>query len=220
MYGHILLELVVGYALLLCLTKLLGKTQMNQITAFDFIAVIVLGELIGNGLYDQEVTLWHICYAAIVWGILSYVTEIITQKFKKTRSFLEGNPSIVVRSGYLQQKEMAKNKMDVNQLQHLLRAKDIFSLRDVAFAILETDGSVSVVKEPPSSAPPPVLPVVLVTDGELIKDNLREANISEETLLQAMQQQGASKYQDLLYAEWKADAMPPLHVNLMRAAAK
>ncbi|NGP46731.1 DUF421 domain-containing protein [Bacillaceae bacterium SIJ1] len=215
MFGSIALELVVGYILLLSLTKFLGKTQLNQITAFDFIAVVVLGELIGNGLYDENIHVGHLVYATVIWGALSFISEWATQKWKKTRSFLEGNPSIVVRNGEVQQDEMTKNRLDINQLRQLLRAKDIFTLRDVAYAILEADGSITVMKEPPNSnMPSPVLPVTLVTDGELITDNLKEAGISEDTLIGALKQHGVEDYKDVLFAEWKADASPPLHLNL------
>ena len=79
-YLHIISVLVIGYIFLFIMAKLLGKTQITQITPFDFISAIVLGELVGNALYDQETGIPEIFFAVAVWGILIYATEILTQK--------------------------------------------------------------------------------------------------------------------------------------------
>lgn len=145
-YLHILSVLVVGYIFLFIMAKLLGKTQITQITPFDFISAIVLGELVGNALYDQETGIPEIFFAVAVWGILIYATEILTQKYKRARKLLEGEPSIVIKKGKIIYEELKKNHLDINQLQHLLRSKDVFSIRECEYAILETDGTVSALK--------------------------------------------------------------------------
>ncbi len=60
-FGQIAIELVVGYIALFIMAKILGRTQITQITPFDFISALVLGELVGNGLYDSEVGLSKYC---------------------------------------------------------------------------------------------------------------------------------------------------------------
>lgn len=71
-------ELVVGYVALLFTTKIPGKTQITQITAFDFISALVLGELVGNALYDNNIGISQILFAVALWGALIYITEITT----------------------------------------------------------------------------------------------------------------------------------------------
>ncbi|HYK72547.1 MAG TPA: YetF domain-containing protein, partial [Pseudoneobacillus sp.] len=125
-FVHIFAELVVGYIALFILAKVLGKTQITQITTFDFISAVVVGELVGNALFDEEIGIKKILFAVIIWGTLIYTTEIITQKFKRVRKTLEGEPSIVIRRGKIDYHQLKINKLDINQLQHLLRSKDIF----------------------------------------------------------------------------------------------
>src|SRR5690625_2253309 len=136
-YAEMFFDLVFGFFSLFALTKILGKTQISQITAFDFISAIVLGELIGNALFDDKIGIPHIGFVVIVWGGLMYTTEYITQRFKGSRYLLEGSPEIVIYNGKLIRDVMKKNKLDVNQLKHMLRAKDIFSMDQVEYAILE-----------------------------------------------------------------------------------
>lgn len=195
-YGYVFMETVYGFIALFIIPKILGKTQIRQLTAFDFIYALLLGELVGNALYDPDVSILQMTLAIVTWGSLMSVTEFITQRFKGSRSLIEGQPSIVIRNGILDREIMKKSKLDVNQLQHLLRLKDIFSVRDVEFAILEADGTVSVIPKSASQHPsrrdlnlkdePINLPVTLINDGEIIYDNLMEINKDEEWLEQQL----------------------------------
>ncbi|MBG9549603.1 DUF421 domain-containing protein [Cytobacillus firmus] len=212
-YLHILSVLVIGYIFLFIMAKLLGKTQITQITPFDFISAIVLGELVGNALYDQETGILEIFFAVTVWGTLIYATETLTQKFKRARKLLEGEPSIVIKKGKIIFEELKKNHLDLNQLQHLLRSKDVFSIRECEYAILETDGTVSAFKKPLYATPTiqdlnlPIynaeLPVTLILDGEVVWDNLKSINWDETILKNEIKKYGASGVKDVLYAEWK-----------------
>lgn len=209
---EIFLELIFGYIALFILTKLMGKTQITQITPFDFISALILGELVGNAIYDNEVKISKVIFAVVIWGILIFGTEIITQKKKGLRKLLEGEPSIVIRKGKIDYNVLKKVHMDINQLQHLLRSKNVFSVRECEYAIIETDGSVSVLKKPnfrnvtiqdlnlPLSSI--TLPVTLILDGEIEEDNLKMIQWDKKRLLDMIKQQGFQSEKDVLYAEW------------------
>ncbi|WP_082234623.1 DUF421 domain-containing protein [Halobacillus massiliensis] len=211
-YMRILVESLFGFGALLLLTKILGKTEITQITAFDFIAALVLGELVGNGLYDTEVGIPQIAFAVLLWGLMIYTTQFITLKFKKSRSVLEGNPAVIINNGSIDYEEMKKSKLDINQLQHLLRQKDIFSLKDVLFAVLETNGSISAIKKPAAGTPTrsdfnlplasQALPRLLISDGEVLWDNLEELNLNKNWLESELQKQNFYSVEDVLIAEY------------------
>lgn len=211
-YGEIIAKVVFGFVGLFLLTKILGKTQMNQITPFDFIAAIAAGELFGNALFDPETGISHIAVAIITWGILMLVIEKLTQKFKRTRGFLEGKPSVIISKGEIQYKDMKVNKMDFNQLMHQLRSNNIFSLAEVDYAIIESDGSLSVLKKSDYQAPtrgdlklkeqPNPLPISFILDGEIIKDNVITSGKTLDWLAQEVKKQGFDTVADVAYAEW------------------
>jgi len=209
----IALELFIGFICLFILTKFLGRATITQLTTFDFISALVLGELVGNALYDSEVGIGKILFAVIFWGALIYVTEVITQKNIRLRLFLEGRPSIIIRKGKISYKELSKNRLDIDQLLHMLRSKDIFSIREVEYAILETDGSLSVLPKsdyakptrsdlqlPPSE---PTLPIALISDGRLLLKNLIQSGFDEDWLKTQLKKQGFTDYKQVLYAEWQ-----------------
>ncbi|WP_236686927.1 YetF domain-containing protein [Ornithinibacillus contaminans] len=214
-YFQMFADTLFGFFALYLLTKVLGKTQMSQLSAFDFVSAVIMGELVGNALFDDNASILEIGYILFLWGGLLYITEIISQKFKGTRALLEGSPAIVIQNGKMIRDIMKKSKLDVNQLQHLLRSKDIFSVREVEYAILETNGTLSVLKksdyQTPNRkdmklAPQDVkLSVGLINDGEIIYDNLTEKNLTEEWLMEELQKQGFDSVKDVFYAEYLRD---------------
>ncbi|TYR79482.1 DUF421 domain-containing protein [Priestia megaterium] len=207
------LELFIGFICLFILTKLLGRATITQLTTFDFISALVLGELVGNALYDAEVGISKILFAVIFWGVLIYLTELITQKNIRLRLILEGKPAIIIRNGKLSYKELKRNRLDVDQLLHMLRANNAFSIREVEYAILETDGTMSVL--PKSDYAPPTkkdlhipaskssLPIAFVSDGRLLLKNLTESGFDEQWLEDELKKQGITSLKHVLYAEWQ-----------------
>src|SRR5699024_3809524 len=98
-------ESLFGLIALFIFTKVLGKTQISQLTPFDFIAAIVLGELVGNALFDEKAGIFDIGYVIVIWGVFLYAIEIIAQKLKGSRFYLEGKPSIVIHKGNIMYEE-------------------------------------------------------------------------------------------------------------------
>ncbi|HLR79412.1 MAG TPA: DUF421 domain-containing protein [Bacillota bacterium] len=211
-YLNIFVDTVFGFVALFTLTKILGKTQISQLTAFDFISAVIIGELVGNALFDKKAGIPEIAFVIILWGTLLYTIEKIAQKFRQTRFILEGKPSLVIHKGNLIREEMKKNKLNIDELQQLLRDKGVFSIQEVEYAILETNGYVSVLKKSPYQTPNKkdlhvypedvYLPYTLISDGELIVDNLKEAQVSEEWLYNELKRQQYNRVEDIYYAEY------------------
>ncbi|PPA69178.1 DUF421 domain-containing protein [Jeotgalibacillus proteolyticus] len=211
-YLSIAVELTAGLVILFIVTKAQGKTQFSQITPFDFISALILGELLGNAVYDREVNLFHILFAVIVWGVIIYTVELLTQKFAKARKFLEGEPNIAILKGHIKYEALKKAKLDINQLQCLIRQQGYFSIQEVEYAIIETNGLVSVLPKSAFETPKkadfnmsseqPELPINIILDGEVIYHNLEENGIEEEWLKKQLSKQNISRYKDVLFAEW------------------
>lgn len=207
-----LYETIFGFTALFILTKILGKTQISQLTAFDFIAALVLGELVGNALFDEKAGVLEIGYIILLWGILLYIVEMLTQKFSRTRYFLEGKPAMIIHKGEIIYEEMRKNKIDVGELQHLLRMKEVFSIQEVEYAILESNGDLSVMKKGPFQAPnkkdlnvlpeEPEIAMTLISDGVIYEDNLAEVDKDEQWLMDEIKQQNFSSVKEVFYAEY------------------
>ena len=219
---HIFWELLIGYLVLLVIIKVLGKTQISQVTTFDFISALVLGDLLSNAVFDSEAGLIKIVSSIVIWGSLIYVTEKMAQKSRKVRKIVEGVPSILIDKGKLNWQELKKNHMDIDQLLQLLRTKEIFSLREVEYALLENDGTVSVKRKARYESPTyeafgiqiqeSSLPVTLISDGEIILENLKRFHLHEDWLYKQIQKQQIPRVKDICYAEWNEEG--GLHIQL------
>lgn len=213
--GDLTLQLILGFFALLLITKILGKTQISQVTPFDFISALVLGELLGNAIYDKDTNLFIFLYAVFLWTFLIYMIERMTQKFRRSRIIFEGDPSILIRNGQIDFDQLKKEKLDINELMSLLRGRDIFSIREVQYAILEPNGSLSILKKAKYDTPTKedlnitnrevYLPVSFILDKEIIWENLNACGFDETWLKKELKTNGINDINEIFFAEWKYD---------------
>ncbi|MFB5662587.1 DUF421 domain-containing protein [Alteribacillus sp. HJP-4] len=211
----IAIKLVTGFVALFILIKWLGAKIIDQITPFTFIAAIVLSELLGNAVYDKNVGLLPILFSIMVWGSLLFIVEFSGWKNFSLRSAFEGKPSMVIREGKLDINALKKSRMNITQLQSLLRQSEVFSIREVAYAYIEPNGSISILKksqyqkttqEDFQMPPQPVyVPITIIRDGELRREDLAEIEKNEQWLHSELRANGLHKIDDVLLAEWVAD---------------
>ncbi len=214
-YGQIAFKLVVGFMGLWLLTRLLGKKEISQLTPFDFVSSLMLSELVGNTVYQEDVKFSHLLFSLFLWGILSLLFEKVTQYAKRARGVLDGKPSILIRDGEVDIDELKKNSLDFDQLRMLLRQHDVFFIREVAYAIFEANGSLSVMKKPdeetvtrkdlglePKTAH---LSYSLIENGKINQEHLNLIGKKETWLREELKREGCKEPGDVAYAEWKEE---------------
>ncbi|PZE22780.1 DUF421 domain-containing protein [Paenibacillus xerothermodurans] len=211
-YYYITVKLVTAMLGLWLITRVLGKKEISQLTAFDFVSSLMLSEIVGETLYDKEVSLTQLLYALIVWAGLSLLLEKLVQLIPGLSKFLNGSADLIIVNGNIDVKAMKRNHLDFEQLHTLLREQNIFSVREVAFAVFETNGNISVKKKSSDesvtrrdlalAAEPDELPVVLIENGRLIHQRLTDIGRSEDWLLSELREAGARSSEEVVYAEW------------------
>ncbi|MBW4083003.1 DUF421 domain-containing protein [Paenibacillus sp. S150] len=213
-YGSILIKLLAGFTGLWAMTRMLGKKEISALTPFDFISAVILGDLVGNTIYEPEKSVL-LLFTLAVWTVLSIIFEKVTQRVRKLRKPLEGEPEILIRDGKIDLTRLRKNNLDFEQLRMMLRAKDTFSVNEVAYAIYETNGSLSILKKPqfePATreeldiAPPRTrLPRSLVESGTVQKTTLASIGQDEAWLRMMLREQGHPDLNSVAYAEISED---------------
>ncbi|GGA46735.1 DUF421 domain-containing protein [Psychrobacillus lasiicapitis] len=209
---NITIELIVGFFLLFLIVKFVGKKIIKQISPFTFIAAIVLGELLGNGLYHNDVGLFYIIYTMALWSILLFIVEFLGQKFLAIRGIFEGKPSALIKNGVVDREQLKKNRMNLNQLQSLLRQSETFSIREVAYCYLEANGSLSILKKSKYQkttqedlnlvSKTVYAPVTLIRDGKVLWDEIEDLGFDEVWLTGQLHAKGITSDKDILIAEW------------------
>ena len=131
-------------------------------------------------------------------------------KNRKARKFLAGDPTIVIENGKVLEKNMNKMRYTIDYLNQQLREKDVFNVEEVLFAIIETNGSLTVLKKPQyrnvtrqdlmvTVVPKHRLPIELIMDGKIIKENLEQNNLSNSWLQSELRKRNSTK-NDVVYA--------------------
>lgn len=206
----------IGFVILLLFTRLTGKKQLSQMTIFTYITGITLGSMIGEMVIHGGVEFWEEVVGVILWGVFSFAVEYVALKIPFMRVVLDSEPTIVIKRGEIQVKELRKMRLNMDDLTMLLREKDVFTIRDVWYAILEPHGELSIVKKAAKqpvlmenmdlqSQNPSHLPGELITDGKLITRNLLEFGKTEAWLTQELSKQGIMSIKQVFYAELSED---------------
>ncbi len=214
--GDAMLRTFIGFSVLLVLTRLIGKKQLGQLNIFTYITGIAIGSMAGEIILYQEIDLIIGILVLVLWTVFVYIVETISLKSIFARILLDGEPTIVIKKGQINQKALKKQRLNIDDLTMLLRTNQVFSIAEVAYAVLEPNGDLSVLKMPekeavtkgdmqlPSQAPIH-LPTAVIMDGKIIKGNLKELGLSQSWLHQQLSLQNIHQHQEVLYAEVQPD---------------
>ncbi|MFC0212755.1 DUF421 domain-containing protein [Paenibacillus chartarius] len=130
--------------ILFVVTRILGKKQISELTFFEYIMGITLGELAGFLSTDIEAHYLYGIIAMTIWFAVPLLAEKYTMKSKWLRNLMEGKGTVMIRNGKILEDNLRKERYTGGELLEQLRSKGVFKVADVEFAMLETDGQLSV----------------------------------------------------------------------------
>ena len=211
-YYQIIVETIATFFALLVLTRFLGKKQLSHLTFFNYVTGITIGSIASNMVIINTTEYLKELTSLIVWCLLTTLIGYISLKSGKMRLILDGQPTIVVKRGVIDKKALSRTKVNIDDLTMMIRQKEVFSIMEIEYAILEPNGAISILKKPPFQntqksdihvAMPslPYVPTEIITDGKIIKRNLKELGLSKEWLDNQLKVVGVKSPQDVFYAE-------------------
>lgn len=183
-YFEIFYQTVLAFGSILILTMLLGKQQIAEMTPFEYVNGITFGSIAAEMAIDLERHTAQHFFGLFLFAMLTLGMSYFVMKSRRSRKYLEGEPSVVIQNGKVLENKMRKHRFSMNEVMQMLREKNVFDISHVQYAILENDGGISVMLKPehqpltlnqiknPSSKTPQI-PMELVVDGQIIYENLR-----------------------------------------------
>jgi len=218
---EILLRAVGAFLGVVLVTRLVGKSQVGQLTLSDYVNGIVIGSIAAGLATDIKTSPFYYLLGLIVFTTLTITTQWVGLKYRPVRKILGDEPTVVVHNGKILERNMRRMRYNVDDLMMQLREKGYFNIADVEFAVAEPNGSLSVLpkadKRPVTPADLGIsteyegVPSELIVDGVVIKQNLKQNNITEEWLFKELEKQGIFSLQEVLYAG--LDAAGKLYVD-------
>lgn len=183
---------------------------MAQLTYFDYITGITIGSIAGSLVVERSVHLLDSIFGFVFWATFAILLNLLSIKSRKARKLLDGEPCLVISNGQILEKNMRKMRYTLDDLMEELRKKEVFSVADVQFAVLETDGQISIQLKPEKkpverqdmllSVPVQTMPIQLIMDGRVIDQNLKQKNLTETWLMDQLKQRGIKDVSQVVYA--------------------
>lgn len=224
----ILIRSIVAFLLLLIMTRIMGKKQISQLTFFDYCVGITIGSIAATMSVDQNVKIANGLLALLVWGLFPIILAYASLKSIHFSKIIDGKAAIIIKNGEILQKSMKKNMFTIDELMLSLREKGVFKVSNVEMAVLETNGKLSVMlKSDQQPLTPHTLgipteqehgPTILIMDGQLLKNGLKERGYSKEWLLAEVQKQGAKDFTEVFLAQ--LDSFGNVYVDLFESKRK
>ena len=192
----IIFKTIIIYALVAMLLRLMGKREVGQLGTFDLVVFILIAEL-GAMALDMKNNFIISVIPAITLVILQIAISKISLKNDKIRNIMDGKPTVIIKKGIINFKNMVEQKYTLDDLLLQLREKDVRSIDEVDYAILEINGKLSVFKKDDKDNKTYPLPIIL--DGIVQFDNLYLVNKTKKWLLNILTNKKIS-VSDIFYA--------------------
>lgn len=209
---EVILQTILAFFAILFFTRLIGKKQIAELSFSDYINGITFGSIAATLATDTAQRTWQHFIGLFLFAFLTFLMQYITLKNRTALKVIEGEPTVLIHKGKILEKNMKETRINIGDLLSELRQNNIFDIRDVHYAILETDGKLSVL---PNADKKPLTPSdikqtgqeeavcsELIVDGKIIKQNMKQHGLNSKWLLEQLKNNNIEKVEDVVYAAY------------------
>ena len=214
MYSSILFSTIIKgiliYILALILSKLIGIKIISQMNFFDFIVGVSIGSMIAKIIIDKDHVVFSGIVALITFALLTISTSYLNLKSYSARRIINAKTLILVENGRIIDKNLKRLRITINELMMKLREKAVYNLEDVQFAIMESNGQLSVLIKANKK---PITPYDMdlkvkssslvndiIIDGKIVDKNLKIAGIDKKWLQSELKKKSINNIEEVFYA--------------------
>lgn len=200
--------------------RIMGKSELSKLSPFQLVVLFMLAELASMPIEDTDLSLINGTTAIFTLLFLQVSISYLSLKFEWFKNFINGKPSILINDGVINTQELKKLRININDFTEQLRIKNAPSLSDVAYAVMESNGDLSVIpkenKKPLTAddvgiiKSKEIMPLILICDGTLYKSNIQKIGWDEEYLNSLLLPMNIFSYREILLAF--CDEHKQLHV--------
>lgn len=201
---------ITSLVVLFFITKLMGKKQVSELSLFDYVIGISIGNFTAEMVMNFDNQYINGIIAITTFGIISYLVSVLTLKSMALRRFIIGVPTVIIEDGKINLNALKKTKLDINDLLEQCRGEGYFDISEISYAILEVNGKLSILPKSDYQVPnlkdlkikknKAYLSVNVIIDGVLMENNLKNTNKNLEWLNKELEKQGHTNYENILLA--------------------
>lgn len=221
-YIEIFLQTILAFFSILFITRILGRQQVSQLTLQEYINGITFGSIAATLATDLDQRTWHHLMGLLLFGFLTLLISYVARKSRVASKIVQGEPVLVIQDGKILEENLKRFLYTVEDLNVLLRKKDVFHVTDVKYGILEPNGELSIMKVPGKEAvkvedmnikvKQPEIPTEVVVTGSIIYENLKNNGLTAQWLFKQLHHLGINDIKEIFYATVNEDGQ--LYVDL------
>lgn len=206
----IIFKTLVLYGAVVVCIRTMGKRQIGELQPSELVITLLVSEIAAVPLQDENTPLENALIPLAVMLFFEFAVSVWSIKSVKFRNLVQGKSVIIIRDGTVDQEQLKKLRYTIEDVLEELRKNNIWSIDDVQYAFVETDGKITVLEKPEKRQVTaeqlgiPVrsdsVPVTVIDDGVIIKENLKECNITESKISTLLENRGL-KIKDVLLLE-------------------
>lgn len=169
---------IILYIAVLISMRIMGKGEIAEMNCFDLVITFLIAEVASFPMENNDIPMINGIAALTGLVAMQTIISFLSLKFRKVSILLSGKPSILINKGKIDYRELKKERVSINELLEQLRIQGYFNIKYIQYAILETDGSLSIVPTPNYDSTPAKdynhIPIPLILDGNIVNENLKK----------------------------------------------
>lgn len=201
-YTTLMIKCFVVYFVIIFALRLMGKREVGELSVFDVVIYLVMSELLALSITDAHESILKSLVPIFTLAFLQIVISWILLKSKKTRDIFDGKAAILIHNGHINQSVMKRERYNIDDLMSQIRNRDLCSPDEVAFAVLENNGQLSVLAKNKCKVKHPD---PLVNDGVINQRALKDLGRDDNWLIDALKSEGVDDVHDVFLCLYQKD---------------
>lgn len=186
------------YVFIIVVLRVMGKREVGELSVIDVVVFIIMAEVVAFSLDSPDKKMINSIYPVLLLLGIQLFSSYISMKSKKFRDIVDGDPTLIIKDGQIQEDEMRKQRYNLDDLFQQLREQQVGSVREVSYAYLEPSGNLSVFTYENTQ---PVL--ALISDGIIQSRHVQLVGKTEEWLVQKLKEQGVQEVEHVFYCSYE-----------------
>ena len=204
----VFLRVLIIYIFVLVFLRLMGKPQIGEMQPYEVVITLIIADLATIPMSDTNIPLLKGILPLAILVIIHYFITLLSRKNIKIRRLMSGKPVVVISPTGIEYHALKELNMNVDDLYEMMRQSGYYSFEQILFAIIETNGKMSLIptsdnapataKDVNANNPPAELPYVVISDGKLIKEKLKQLKLDHKKLYKILEKLNITNIKQLI----------------------
>lgn len=188
------LKTILFLSIILVIIRIMGKKELGELNVFDIIVSFMISEIFSNAIAEPDTNIFLAILPIFIIFFVQLCISYVGLKSKKIRDVIESKPTLIIEDGVILYNEMKKQRYNISDLLQQVREEGIDDISDIRYAILESNGGLSIIKKSDSKLK---YPFPLISDGKVIDEVKENLKISDDWLSDKLKEKKLDSLEDI-----------------------